>query len=136
MTLGGNVAEHFIRYTVHNGIYGIKKRRKTQQEHEKTPQTIVQEMQVGSMQLMVLIFVFREHPCQVCKVTHTPKLIRRPAHTFVSSVSREHTQLCKVGLRLRYVHLFISLYLLTVVNVTDAPPVNISCLTPLKQLFH
>ena len=71
MTLGGNVAEHFIRYTVHNGIYGIKKRRKTQQEHEKTPQTIVQEMQVGATQLMVLIVVFREHPCQVYKGTCT-----------------------------------------------------------------
>ena len=37
---------------------------------------------------------------------HAPELIRRPAHAFVSSVSREPTQLCN----LRYVHVFIRLY--------------------------
>ena len=63
-------------------------------------------MQVGAMQLMVLIVVFREHPCQVCKDAHAPELIRRPVHTFVSSVSRELTQLCN----LRYVHVFMCLY--------------------------
>ena len=65
-----------------------------------TPQTKAQDMQIGAMQLMVLIFVFREHPC------HDPELIRRPAHTSVSSVSREPTQLCN----LRYVRVFICLY--------------------------
>ena len=40
------------------------------------------------------------------KDTHDPELIRSKAHTFVSSLSREHTQLCN----LRYVHVFICLY--------------------------
>ena len=58
------------------------------------------------MQLIVLIVVFREHPCQVCKDTHAPELIRRSAHTFVSYVSRELTQLGD----LRYVQVFMCLY--------------------------
>ena len=63
-------------------------------------------MQVGAIQLMVLLFVFREHHCQVCKVTHAPELISRPVNTFVVSVSREHTQLCNLQL----CHVFVCLY--------------------------
>ena len=67
-------------------------RRKTHKEHEKTPQTKVIEMQVGAIQLMVLLFVFREQHCEVCYCTHAPELISRPVYTFVDSVSRDHTQ--------------------------------------------
>ena len=46
--------------------------------------------------------------CKVCSwhTLHPPELIRRPAHTFVSSVSREYVPLCN----LRYVHVFICRY--------------------------
>ena len=75
-------------------------------------------MQVGAIQLMVLLFVFREQPCKVYYCTHAPELISRPVNTFVDPVSREHTQLCN----LPYVHL----PLLTVVNVGGAPQVNLA----------
>ena len=87
MTFGGNVAEPFIRCTVHNEIDGIKNEGKLIKNTKNIPQTKVQEMQIGAMQLMVLIVVFREHPSQVCKDAHAPELIRRPVHTFVSSES-------------------------------------------------
>ena len=61
-------------------------------------------MQVGAIQLMVLLFVFREQPCKVAQ--HAPELISRPVNTYVDSVSREHAHLCN----LRYVHAFICLY--------------------------
>ena len=75
-------------------------------------------MQVGAIQLTVLLFVFRERPCQVRKGTHAPELISRPVNTSVNYASGEHTQLCN----LRYVHVLICL--LTVVNVGGAPPVK------------
>ena len=87
-------AFHQLQYPQRN--HRNQTRRKTHQEHEKTPQTKVIEMQVGAIQLMVLHFVFREHPCQVCTGTHAPELSSRPVSTFVDSVSREHTQLCNL----------------------------------------
>ena len=70
------------------------------------------------MQLMVLILCSESTLVKYVKAhAHAPELIRRPAHTFVSSVSREPTQLCNSCFRLP---------LLTVVNVADAPPVNIA----------
>ena len=77
---------------------------------------------------IMFFFVFREHPCQVCRGTHAPELIRRPVNTFVNYVFIEHTQLCN----LRYIRLCFHLPLSTVVNVAGAPP----CLTHLKQLLH
>ena len=50
-------------------------RRKTHKEHEKTPQAKVIEMRVSAIQLMVLLFVFREQPCKVYYCTHAPELI-------------------------------------------------------------
>ena len=81
----------------------------TLRTRKKTPQTKINEMQVGAIQHMALLFVFREHPCQVCKGTHASELtivVQLIGPTFVNSVSREHTQLCN----LRYVHVFICLY--------------------------
>ena len=83
-------AFHMLEYPKRNRRN--QTRRETHQEHENTQQTKVNEMQVGAIQLMVLLFVFREQHCQVCYCTHAPELISRPVNTFVDSVSREHTQ--------------------------------------------
>ena len=87
-------------------------------------------MQVGAIQLMVLILCSESTPLKFVRAhTHAPELIRRPGHMFVSSVSREQTQLCNL-------RSCFHLPLLTVVNVVDTPPVNLACLTHLRQLLH
>ena len=47
------MVDHFISYNIHNGIIGIKH----EGRHVKNK---VNDMQVGAIQLMVLLFVFRE----------------------------------------------------------------------------
>ena len=78
------------------------------------------------MQLMVLIVVFRENPCQVYKGLHAPELIRRPTHICLSALCLD-----KIRNYVIYVTFMFHLPLLTVVNVADA-----ARFTHLNQLIH
>ena len=86
------MAEHFISYKIHSGVIGNKHEGKHIKNTKRLRKPKSFDMQVGAIQLMVLLFVFREHPSQVCKGTHAPELISRPVNTFVDYVSRGHTQ--------------------------------------------
>ena len=117
----------FISYNIHNGIIGIKhegKHIKNTKRLRKPKSMKYKWVQYSSC--MVLLLVFREHPCQVCKGTHAPELISHPVNTFVNSVSREHTQLCNLCFHLP----------LLSVNVGGPPPVNLRGRSQLSTFMY
>ncbi len=104
MAFGGSLAEHFIRYTIHNGINGIK----NEGRHIKNTKPLRKpKCKLVQCSSWYWFLCSESTPVKFVRAhAHAPELIRRSAHTFVSSESREHTQLCS----LNYVHVFICLY--------------------------